>query len=89
MRAFSTGDPFLEVASTHHIPNDDDVDEMQTDIAVANSDRRMIPVFTEAYLYPRLGKEDARFVLAVADEYTRLIDKLGTDEIHRLLREED
>lgn len=44
-----------------------------------------LPVFCESHLYPRLGKEDARFVLAVAREYAYLIAYLGTPAVKALL----
>jgi len=43
------------------------------------------PVFSEAFLYECMDKEDARFVLAVAEEYDEVIQKLGTPKVRRLL----
>lgn len=43
------------------------------------------PVFSEAFLYDIMFKEDARFVLAVANEYSLLIEALGEEEIEQLL----
>jgi len=43
------------------------------------------PVFSEAFLYDAVGKDDARFILGVAEEYDHLIKLLGTDLTKRLL----
>lgn len=43
-------------------------------------------VFSEQFLYPKMGKDDARFILAVADEYARLIELLGPEAVAALLR---
>lgn len=43
------------------------------------------PVFSEMFPYDRIGKEDARFVLAVAEEYDHLICVLSAAEAERLL----
>lgn len=44
-----------------------------------------VPVFSEAFLYDCMFKGDARFILAVADEYATLIDKLGEEKVKELL----
>ena len=44
-----------------------------------------LPVFSETFLYERIGKSDARFVLAVVEEYEALIRILGTKKIVELL----
>ena len=46
-----------------------------------------LPVFCESFLYPRVGKGDARFILAVAREYETLIKLLGTEKIKEMLLE--
>src|SRR5688572_23738961 len=43
------------------------------------------PVFSEDFLYPKLGKEDARFVLGVAEEYEKVIQTLGPTEVAALI----
>lgn len=45
------------------------------------------PVFSEEFLYERLGKEDARFVLDIAEEYERLIEIMGRNVIKVLLEQ--
>jgi hypothetical protein len=45
------------------------------------------PVFSEAFLYDIMFKEDARFVLAIAKEYSLLIEALGEEKIEQLLKE--
>jgi len=47
--------------------------------------REPCPVFSEGNLYPRMTKDDARFILAVAEEYDALIKKLGTERVKELL----
>lgn len=44
-----------------------------------------VSVFSEAFLYDRMMKDDARFILHVADEYTRLIEVLGKERVIDLL----
>ena len=46
-----------------------------------------LPVFCESFLYERVGKTDARFILAVAQEYAYLIAFLGTPAIQGLLKQ--
>ena len=43
------------------------------------------PVFSEAFLYGKVGKSDARFILGVAEEYEKLIRILGVEKIKELL----
>ncbi len=81
MRAFKKGEPFRHVKSGRWIPDAYCLQEMQDDL----TERPDMPTFSEGYLYPRVGKEDARFILAVADEYERLIKALGPQQIRRLL----
>lgn len=83
MRAFAPGDHFHHVEASHFIPDDGCLEEMEDDVEQV----RALTVFSEGYLYPRLGKSDARFVLAVADEYERLICILGVEKVRELLRE--
>ena len=49
------------------------------------SDDGKLPVFSEAFLYPAVGKGDARFILAVAEEYEALIRFFGEETMKRLL----
>jgi hypothetical protein len=44
------------------------------------------PVFSEAFLYPTVGKGDARFILGVADEYGHVIDALGPAAVTAVLQ---
>lgn len=46
---------------------------------------RKVPVFSEAFLYGKVGKSDARFILGVAEEYEKLIRILGVEKIKELL----
>ena len=72
---FDKGRPFMDVPEEAPIP-----DPGECRAAPAG-----VPVFSEAHLYPRLGKDDARFVLGVAEEYDRLISVLGPDTVRGLL----
>jgi hypothetical protein len=54
---------------------------------IPSNDVNQAPTFSESFLYPRVGKEDARFILAVAQEYGYLIDFLGTPAIVALLEQ--
>lgn len=71
MRMLRAGRPFSDVPAE--------------DIAPGETERH--PVFSEGNLYPRMYKGDARFILAVAAEYERLIEVLGEDEVRRLLKD--
>jgi hypothetical protein len=82
MRIFSPGEPFTITEAEVYVPSEDALQEMRDDLA----EHGPFPVFSEGHLYPRLGKDDARFVLAVADEYERLIKVLGSDKVKELLR---
>ena len=44
-----------------------------------------LPVFCESFLYPTVGKGDARFILGVAEEYAHIIEALGTKAVRRIL----
>jgi hypothetical protein len=44
-----------------------------------------IPTFSEAFLYKRVGKGDARFMLGVAEEYDHVIAALGPDAVRTIL----
>ena len=44
-----------------------------------------IPVFCEGFLYGRMSKDDARFILAIAMEYEHIICVLGVDAVKALL----
>ena len=46
---------------------------------------RDVLVFSEGFLYDCMYKDDARFVLAVAEEYERVILLLGIDRVRELL----
>ena len=43
------------------------------------------PVFSESFLYERVGKCDARFILAIAGEYSAIIEMLGYKKVLELL----
>lgn len=45
-----------------------------------------MPVFSEEFLYPRMTKDDARFILGVAEEYEKLINILGEDKVKTILK---
>lgn len=44
------------------------------------------PVFSEAFLYPAIGKGDARFVLGVAEEYAHIQEALGPAATRAILQ---
>ncbi len=71
----------MHVKSERWIPDEACIQEMKDDLV----ERPDAPTFSEAYLYPRVGKDDARFILGVAKEYEHLISVLGTEEVERLL----
>jgi len=75
MRAFKKGELFMDVEAT----------------TVPKSYPRSTPcpVFSEGNLYPRMTKDDARFILAVAEEYDALIKRLGTKRVKELLGEKE
>lgn len=52
-------------------------------------DRTDVPVFSEAFLYSCMTKNDARFILGVADEYNKLIEILGFAKTNKLLAGEE
>ena len=84
VRAFKKGKPFNDVVASNHVPDDAALEGMLRDIH--SSERHHMPVFSEGYLYPRLGVEDSRFVLGVADEYSRIISELGSEQVAEILR---
>lgn len=43
------------------------------------------PTFSESFLYEKVGKGDARFILGVADEYEHVIEALGTPAVRAIL----
>lgn len=43
------------------------------------------PTFSEKFLYSRVGKGDARFMLGVAEEYEHVIDALGPTAVKSIL----
>lgn len=47
------------------------------------------PVFSEDFLYKKVGKDDARFILGVAEEYETIIQRLGTDKVWEILSTEE
>ena len=54
------------------------------DVPVETSD---VPVFSESFLYSAVGKDEARFILGVAEEYDALIRLLGEKAIKELLEQ--
>lgn len=44
-----------------------------------------LPTFSEGFLYDRVGKYEARFILGVAEEYEHVIEALGTSSVRRIL----
>lgn len=47
--------------------------------------KRVPPVFSEEFLYPTVGKGDARFILGIAEEYAHVVDALGPKAMRVLL----
>lgn len=76
------GKPFMHVKEEAPMP---DLDESQRDNERARREGRKIPVFSEVFLYPRIGKGDARFVLGVAEEYEHVIEALGPSAVRAIL----
>lgn len=81
MRGSLRGQHFEDVEAEPFIPPPEYLREMRADLERDG----VYPVFSEGHLYTRLGKEDARFVLSIAAEYTRLIELLGPRIVKRLL----
>lgn len=72
MRMFKKGEPFMDVRC--EVPVDD-----------GDFGQWHPPVFSEAHLYNCMHKDDARFVLGVAEEYDHIIKVLGSDKVRQLL----
>lgn len=81
MRAFKKGEPFMHVESEGYVPGPDELAEMEEHFQQTLE----VPTFSEAYLYPRVGKDDARFILGVADEYAKVIRVLGEEKVYEIL----
>src|SRR3954469_20146529 len=69
------GKPFTHIEADF-IPEDEDAPDETP---------RKIPTFSEAFLYPTVGKGDARFILGVADEYEHIIEALGPAAVKAIL----
>jgi hypothetical protein len=63
------GESFTDVMAEDYAPDEDELH----------------PVFSEANLYGRMYKGDARFILSIAEEYERLIEVLGVEKVKELL----
>lgn len=57
----------------------------EAEFAPEGNGARTPPTFSEAFLYPTVGKGDARFILGVADEYDHLIRALGPKAVKAIL----
>ena len=44
------------------------------------------PVFSEANLYMRMPKDDARLILRIAREYVALVEELGKERVEEILK---
>lgn len=55
------------------------------EVPAEGHEKDRMPVFSEAFLYPHVGKSDARFILAVAEEYAHVINILGTTKVQEIL----
>ena len=73
MRSFKKGEPFIEVPVGYKFKCYGEEHPPET------------PVFSEAYLYSITDKDNARFILAVAEEYEFIIKALGQDNIKCML----
>lgn len=80
MRMFK-GKPFMDV-SAGWMPQEDDGQGGKRPCYEGDGD---LPVFSESFLYATVGKEDARFILGVAEEYAHIIEAMGTTAICRIL----
>lgn len=74
MRMMQKGYPFMDVKQ-EVAPWPDEIGDIPDSA----------PVFSEATLYPTLGKGDARFVLGVAGEYDHVIKALGPKAVRAIL----
>lgn len=76
------GKSFMHIEEEAPMP---DLDEIQADDERARKEGFKIRVFSEMFLYPRVGKGDARFILGVAEEYEHIIQALGPAAIRAIL----
>jgi len=76
MRAFAKGELFMDVPCEQSFRT---VDGQKYDAET--------PVFSEAFLYHTVGKDNARFILAVAEEYDIVIRALGTEKVKEILEQ--
>ena len=83
MRAMSKGKPFMHVEA-EWLP-DTTVYGEDGELKKVPAEPGPCPVFSEHFLYETVGKDDARFILGVAEEYEHLIALLGTDRVCELL----
>lgn len=79
MRAFSRGEHFLDIRAESFLPCCDGEEKPDT------KKHGMPPVFSEGFLYHVMSKDDARFVLAVGEEYANIVNLLGPDKVNELL----
>jgi hypothetical protein len=75
------GTPFMDVRVDSFIPQDEEEQEYW------DKYKEDPPVFSEMFLYSRVGKGDARFILAIAEEYSKLIEILGRERILEIFYE--
>lgn len=76
------GKPFRHVVEEAPLP---DLDEIRADSQRARDEDFEVRVFSEMFLYPRVGKGDARFILGIADEYEHVIEALGPKAVRAIL----
>lgn len=71
------GQPFMDVEADF-IPE-------ESDGTPAYTGEGSLPTFSESFLYPTVGKGDARFILGVGEEYDHIIKALGSTTVQRIL----
>jgi hypothetical protein len=87
VRMFEAGRPFMDIKpeSMDHSVYEVAYGEEAQKGGWAEPGDGECPIFSERFLYPLIGKDDARFVLAVATEYDYLIRKYGTAKMREML----
>ena len=72
MRAFRKGEFFMGIGSEEYFTDADNKDSE-------------LPVFSEGFLYEKVGKDNARFILGVVEEYDAIIRFLGEEAVKAIL----
>lgn len=81
------GQLFMDVEEEVSPLRGEDLDKAMKELEAAETEAGYtFPTFSEAVLYPLLGKGDARFVLGVAEEYEHILKAIGPQAARDLLK---